>query len=92
MPTSSPVIIALPCLAAAWIGTLLIIARYRIARRALDKTDPHTLPEVLRALAGLINGSTQAKMPTELPPHHAPLGPPTGETESTLAESDEEAL
>jgi hypothetical protein len=83
---------AVPCLAAAWIATLLIIARYRIARRALDKTDPHRLSEVLRALAGLINGSTQAKTSNELPPHQAPLGTPTGETGTTLTEPDEEAL
>jgi hypothetical protein len=90
MLPSSPALMVLPCLAAAWVATLLIIARYRIARRVLDKTEPQRLPEVLRDLISLINGTTRT--PTNLTPYQVPPpGTPTRQAKNATGELDEEA-
>jgi len=90
MPLSSPTLIALPCLTATWVATLLVITKYRIAQRVLDKTEPHRLPEVLHDLNSLFNGGTQTL--TDPSSHRVqPPSAPTGQNESTTAEPDREA-
>lgn len=92
MTPSSPAISALPWLAAAWIGTVLVVAVLirLIARDVLRKTDPQNLPEVLRALTPLLNVIVRAL-------GRLPIGSqgdkelPSGQTENTSADSGEEA-
>ena len=95
MTPSSPAILALPWLVAAWIATVVVVAAliYLIARGVLSKTDPQRLPEVLRALTPLLNGiaKTMTQLPTSLSADQKPpLSAPTGQTEGTAPESAEE--
>jgi hypothetical protein len=53
MPTAS----AVPWLVTGWVATVLVVAAliYLIARQVLSKTEPQSMPEVLRALASLLD-------------------------------------
>jgi hypothetical protein len=53
---------AVPWLVMAWVVTIAVVALliYLIVRAVLGKTEPEGLPEVLRALAPLIKGVTEA--------------------------------
>lgn len=83
---------ALPWLVMAWVATVVVVALlvYLIARQVLGKTDPQSLPEVLRALTPLLDVVIQplAKLPIGLP---ADNELPAGQTGNTSAESVEEA-
>jgi hypothetical protein len=82
---------ALPWLVTGWILTILVVAVliYLIFREVIRKTDPQSLPEVLRALTPLLNGVARAlsKLPIG---SHADKELPPGQTGSTSAESGEE--
>ena len=92
MPASSSAISALPWLVTAWIVTVVVVATliYLIAREVLIRTDPHDLPEVLRALAPLLKGIARAlgKLPIGL---SADSDLPSQQSVDTSAESDESA-
>lgn len=68
MSPSSSAASALPWLVVAWIATVVVVAAliYLLVRAVLGKTDPQRLPEVLCALAPLLNGVARAL--TKLPP------------------------
>lgn len=53
MPAAS----AVPWLVAGWIATVVVVATliYLIARQVLNRTEPQSMPEVLRALASLLD-------------------------------------
>lgn len=94
MPASSLTAAALPWLVAGWIATVVVISVliYSIVRVVLGKTDPQSVPEVLRALSPLLHGLVRslAKLPTGLPANETrllePQSPIPGETPSELNE------
>ncbi len=92
MIPSSSAVSALPWLVAAWIVTVVVVAVliYLIAREVLRKTDPQSLPEVLRALTPLLNGVARAlgKLPIG---SFAENELPSGQTGNTSVEPGEEA-
>jgi hypothetical protein len=92
MTPSSSAVSALPWLVAAWIVTVVVVSLliYLIAREVLRKTDPQSLPEVLRALTPLLNGVARAlgKLPIG---SSAGNELPSGQNEGTSADSGEEA-
>ena len=53
---------ALPWLVVAWVVTVVVVALliYLVVRAVLSKTEPQSLPEVLRALGPMIKGIAQA--------------------------------
>jgi hypothetical protein len=67
MTPSLPTASAIPWLVVGWITTVVVIAVliYLIARQVLRKTDPQSLPEVLRALTPLLSAVVRplAKLP-----------------------------
>ena len=62
MSPSSLTAAALPWLVVAWVVTVVVVALliYLIVRAVLSKTEPQSLPEVLRALGPMIKGIAQA--------------------------------
>ncbi len=92
MSPSLPATSAVPWLVAGWIATVVVIAVliYLIARQVLNKTEPQSMPEVLRALAPLLSAIIRplAKLPI-CSPEDKEL--PTGQTGNTSDEPDEEA-
>jgi hypothetical protein len=52
---------ALPWLVVAWMVTVVVVALliYSVVRAVLSKTEPQSLPEVLRALGPMIKGIAQ---------------------------------
>jgi hypothetical protein len=95
MSPSSLTAAALPWLVVAWIVPVVVIAAliYLIMRAVLSKTEPQTLPEVLRALTPLLKGVVQAlaRPSTGLPTEgKLPLDTPTGQTGDTPAMPTEE--
>jgi hypothetical protein len=82
---------ALPWLVAGWIATVVVIAVliYLIARQVLSKTEPQSMPEVLRALTPLLSAVIRplAKLPIGSP---ADKELPSGQTGIASAESDDE--
>jgi hypothetical protein len=62
MSPSSLTATALPWLAVAWVITVVVVALliYLIVRAVLSKTEPQSLPEVLRALGPMIKSIAQA--------------------------------
>ena len=96
MPARSLTTAALPWLVAGWIATVVVISVliYSIVRVVLGKTDPHSLPEVLRALSPLLHGLVRAlaKLPTGLPANEmTPLQPQVSVTGDTPPEFNEKA-
>jgi hypothetical protein len=91
MTSGSSAVSALPWLVAAWIATVVVVSAliYLIAREVLRKTDPQHLPEVLRALAPLLNGvaRTLGKLPIG---SLADKELPSWQAENTPAERGEE--
>ena len=67
MPAAS----AVPWLVAGWIATVVVVAVlvYLIARQVLSKTEPQSMPEVLRALTPLLSAVIRplAKLPIGSP-------------------------
>lgn len=92
MSPSLPAASAVPWLVAGWIATVVVIAVliYLIARQVLNKTEPQSMPEVLRALAPLLSAVIRplAKLPIG---SVADKELPAGQTGNTSAESAEEA-
>jgi len=85
MSPSSWTVAAVPWLVMAWIVTVVIVSAliYLILRAVLSKTEPQSLPEVLRALTPLVRGVTQAlaRLPVGSSPEAKPqLDTPTGQT------------
>jgi hypothetical protein len=62
MSPSSLTAAALPWLVVAWVVTVVAVALliYFVVRAVLSKTEPQSLPEVLRALGPMIKGIAQA--------------------------------
>ena len=62
MSPSSLTAAALPWLTVAWVVTVVVVALLidLIVRAVLSKTEPQSLPEVLRALGPMIKGIAQA--------------------------------
>jgi hypothetical protein len=92
MSPSLSAVSALPWLVVAWIVTVVVVAVliYLLARAVLGKTDPQSLPEVLRTLAPLLNGVARAL--TKLPiVSSADRELPSGQTGNTSVEAGEEA-
>lgn len=91
MSPSLPAASAVPWLVAGWIATVVVTAVliYLIARQVLNKTEPQSMPEVLRALAPLLSAVVR-------PLAKLPIGPtadkelPSGQTGTTSAEPGEE--
>lgn len=92
MTSSLPAASAVPWLVAGWIATVVVIATliYLIARQVLSKTEPQSMPEVLRALTPLLSAVIRplAKLPIGSSTNKEL---PSGQTGDTSAESDEEA-
>ena len=57
MSSSMPAASAVPWLVIGWIATVVVVAAliYLIARQVLSKTEPQSMPEVLHALASLLD-------------------------------------
>lgn len=100
MSSSSPTVSALPWLVTGWIATVVVVAVliYLIARQVLSKTDPQSMPEVLRALTPLLNvvARSLARLPIGLPadnelPARQTGSAPDGQAGDTSIESGEEA-
>lgn len=89
MPTAALLLVII-----AWIVTVVVVSSliYLIVRAVLGKTDPQSLPEVLRALSPMLYGlaRTLAKLPMGLPGNEVPPpSAPTMQTGDTSAELHE---
>lgn len=91
MSPSMPAASAVPWLVAGWIATVVVVAVliYLIARQVLSKTEPQSMPEVLRALTPLLSAVIRplAKMPIGSP---ADKELPSGQTGSNSVEKGKE--
>ena len=92
MSPSLPAASAVPWLVAGWIATVVVVAAlvYLIARQVLSKTEPQSMPEVLRALTPLHSAVIRplARLPIGTP---ADKELPSGQTGNTSVEPSEEA-
>jgi hypothetical protein len=92
MAPSMPAVSAVPWLVAGWIATVIVIAVliYLIARQVLSKTEPQSMPEVLRALTPLLNVVVRplAKLPIGTSNEDEP---PARRTENNADEMGKEA-
>lgn len=100
MSSSSPAVSALPWLITGWIATVVVVAVliYLIARQVLSKTEPQSMPEVLRALTPLLNVVIRplTKLPIGFPADNELRARQTGspsdrQPENTSVEPGEEA-
>lgn len=91
MSPSSPAVSALPWLVTGWIATVVVVALliHLITRQVLSKTEPQSMPEVLRALTPLLNVVVRplARLPIALTKDNEL---PAGQTGDSAVETGEE--